>query len=94
MADATQGTNAVRRPSSTSSLCFSPSRNPDKSAETRYYALDAEMVTVVGPGELPARRAMVSVGVVDERLETLLYGRVAVPRGCEVVDGAFARMEG
>lgn len=58
------------------------------------YAIDTEMVTVIGPGELPARRAMVSVGIVNDRLETLLYGRVAVPKGCKVVDGAFARVEG
>lgn len=96
MADATRRPNAVRRPSATSSLCFSSSCNDgnSSSAEPRYYALDAEMVTVVGPGELPARRAMVSIGVVNERLETLLYGRVAVPSDCEVIDGAFARMEG
>lgn len=52
------------------------------------------MVTVVGPGELPERRAMVSVGIVNDRLETLLYGRVAVPKGCTVIDGGFARTEG
>lgn len=98
------GPNAVRKPCtqsknsrvSTPGLCFSSSRHrgKDKDAETRFYAIDAEMVTIVGPGELPARRAMVSVGVVNERLETLLYSRVAVPKGCEVTNGAFARMEG
>lgn len=93
MADSTRRPNAVRMPSPASSLCFSSSRNHCEKNETRY-ALDAEMVMVVGPGELPARRAMVSIGVVNERLETLLYGRVAVPEGCEVIDGAFARMEG
>ena len=95
MADPTRKPSAARRPSQISSLSFSSLRNDrGESADTRYYALDTEMVTVRGPGELPARRAMVSVGVVNERLETLLYGRVAVPSGCEVVDGAFARMEG
>lgn len=52
------------------------------------------MVTIEGPDDLPARRAMVSIGVVNERLETLLYARVAVPRGCKVTDGVFARMQG
>ena len=60
----------------------------------RHYAVDVEMVDVVGPGEAPERRAMVSVGVVNEHLETMLYGRVAVPRGCRVTTGAFARVEG
>lgn len=95
MDDVTRRPNAVRRPSPASSLCFLSLRDRGETAdETRYYALDAEMVTVAGPGELPARRAMVSIGVVNERLETLLHCRVAVPDGCEVVDGTFARMEG
>lgn len=96
MADAAPRPNAVRRPSTASALCSSSPHNHGNNSETetRFYALDAEMVTVVGPGELPARRAMVSIGVVDDRQETLLYGRVAVPSGCEVIDGAFARMEG
>lgn len=81
-------------PSLAPPLCFSSSHNHGKNDQTRYYALDAEMVTIVGPGELPVRRAMVSIGVVNERLETLLYGRVAVPNGCEVIDGTFASMEG
>ncbi|CAN0175982.1 unnamed protein product [Ectocarpus sp. 4 AP-2014] len=80
--------NAVRKPFQP----FSCHRGID--AGTRYYAVDIEMVTIEGPEDLPARRAMVSVGVVDERLETLLYGRVAVPRGCKVTDGVFARIQG
>lgn len=59
----------------------------------RCYAVDAEMVTVrLTSGE--EKRAMVSVGIVNDRLETVLYSRVAVPEGCEVVDGAFARVHG
>lgn len=83
--------NAVRKPS----RCFSSIRSPSKGADApSYYSFDAEMVTVKGPGELPERRAMVSVGVVNERLETVLYARVAVPNGCHVTDGAFARAQG
>ncbi|CAM9506281.1 unnamed protein product, partial [Laminaria digitata] len=92
--------NAIRKPctplksaagSTTTTMSFT--RRPHQAAR-QCYAIDTEMVTVVGPGGLPARRAMVSVGIVNDRLETILYGRVAVPRGCEVTDGAFARVEG
>ncbi|CAM9963348.1 unnamed protein product [Pylaiella littoralis] len=99
------GPNAVRKPCaplknsrvSTPAQCFPTSRHRGKDkgvSGTRFYAIDAEMVEIIGSGDLPARRAMVSVGVVNERLETLLYSRVAVPEGCKVTDGAFARMEG
>lgn len=60
----------------------------------QYYAVDAEMVMVVGPGDAPERRVMVSVGIVNQRLETVLYSRVRVPDGCQVTNGAFARVEG
>ncbi|CAN0215488.1 unnamed protein product, partial [Discosporangium mesarthrocarpum] len=58
------------------------------------YALDTEMVTVVGPGDAPSRRVCVSIGVVDQNLEVILYSRVRIPEGSEVVDGTFARLEG
>ncbi|CAM9930059.1 unnamed protein product [Ectocarpus fasciculatus] len=80
--------NAVRKPSQP----FSCRRGIG--AGMCYYAVDIEMVTIEGPDDLPARRAMVAAGVVNERLETLLYARVAVPRGCKVTDGVFARMQG
>lgn len=88
-ADAIRGpaANAVRKPSTQFRHIHAP---PHPS----HYAIDAEMVTVVGPGDLDKRRAMVSVGIVNDRLETVLYARVAVPRGCKVTDGAFARVAG
>lgn len=82
--------------SNTSGGSSSNNNNHQSRMKTRCcYAVDTEMVTITGPEvSLPAQRAMVSVGVVNERLETILYGRVAVPQGCEVIDGAFARAEG
>ncbi len=91
MTEKRKNTNAVRVPTRTPPLRFT---SPRDKGEDRCYAVDCEMVTIAGPGSLPRRRAMVAIGVVNERLETLLHGRVAVPRGCEVVDGTFARMEG
>lgn len=68
-------------------------RSCASSGSRRCYAVDAEMVTVrLTSGE--EKRAMVSVGIVNDRLETVLYSRVAVPEGCEIVDGAFARVHG
>lgn len=60
----------------------------------QYYAVDTEMVTVSGPGEAPERRVMVSIGIVNQKLETVLYARVRVPQGSHVTNGAFARVEG
>ncbi|CAM9446423.1 unnamed protein product [Scytosiphon promiscuus] len=83
--------NAVRKPS----RCYSSLQSLRQVAGApSYFSFDAEMVTVKGPEELPERRAMVSIGVVNERLETVLYARVAVPKGCQVIDGAFAREQG
>lgn len=87
------GSNSVRKPALAKTLSLF-SRDACEGQRPLHYAVDTEMVTVVGPGEMPERRVMVSVGVVNERLETLLYGRVAVPRGSRVTNGAFARTEG
>lgn len=88
------GSNSVRKPSLTSKTLSLFAKDASDGQRPLHYAVDAEMVTVIGPGEMPERRAMVSVGVVNERLETLLYGRVAVPRGSKVTDGTFAKTEG
>lgn len=91
---ASRPANASRKPSrSWTSRDDGKEGGGDRRGE-KCYAVDAEMVTVVGPGELPERRAMVSVGIVNERLETVLYGRVALPRQAKVTDGAFARVQG
>lgn len=100
--------NSVRKPAE--SLLNLSLFSPAKTGTTgRCYAVDTEMVTVAvleGAAGAPAgeeqvdarkrgeRRAMVSVGIVNDRLETVLYSRVAVPRGCVVTDGAFARVHG
>lgn len=81
-----RGTNGV-------TLC-STGTGPVNSTHRHCYAVDAEMVTAVGPGDAPERRIMVSIGIVNERLETVLYARVRVPEGCRVTNGAFARVEG
>lgn len=94
--------NAVRKPSESllnlSLFCSSGNRRELPlcgdvvAAAGGCYAIDAEMVTVRVRGR--DTRAMVSVGIVNDRLETVLYSRVAVPEGCEVIDGAFARVQG
>ena len=47
-----------------------------------------------GPGSTPERKVTVSVGIVDERLETILYARVMKPRGSHVTDDSFVRTTG
>lgn len=56
------------------------------------YAFDCEMVTAEFPGRASAGfQCVVSVGVVDERLEKILEARIKVPAGCRVTDDSFAR---
>ena len=53
------------------------------------------MVTAEFPGRASSQfQCVVSVGVMDERLEKILEARIKVPRGCHVTDDSFARARG
>ena len=62
----------------------------------RAFALDCEFIEVrQGKGEaLRHYKVTVSVGVVSEQLETILYARVKQPPRTQVFDDAFARTQG
>jgi len=62
--------------------------------EPTAFAIDCEMIMVEGPHGLPERKVTVSVGIVDERLETIMYARVMKPRGSRVTDDSFVRTTG
>ena len=64
------------------------------SAAAAAFAFDCEMVSAVFSPGAASERYVVSVGVVDERLEKILEARIKVPAGCTVVDDSFARAEG
>lgn len=66
------------------------------SQATRSFAIDCEFIKVrQGKGEtLQTWEVTVSVGVVSEELETILYARVQAPPRTQVFDDAFARTQG
>jgi len=62
----------------------------------RAFAVDCEFIQVRQGKGLDAREfsVTVSVGIVSEMLETILYARVRMPARCQVWDDAFARTVG
>lgn len=65
-------------------------------AQARAYSLDCEFIKV-RQGKGPEARTFnvtVSVGIVSEQLETILYARVKAPERCQVWDDSFARTVG
>lgn len=65
-------------------------------SHVRAYAVDCEFIQV-RQGKGPDARAFnvtVSVGIVSEMLETILYARVKQPPRCQVWDDSFARTVG
>ena len=52
------------------------------------------MVVAKREGAASTSKAVVSVGVVDEQMEKILYARVKVPDDCEIEDDTFVRRQG
>lgn len=76
-------------------------RSPGRPPVQRAYAIDCEMVEVVSSAQASmygqaavAHRAVVSIGVVDESMEVILYARVRKPATATVVNDTFARTKG
>jgi len=62
------------------------------SSQPPAYALDCEFITVRSRGV--EKRAVVSIGIVDNQLELILYSRIRIPEHFTVVDDSFVRTRG
>ena len=58
------------------------------------YAIDCEMVVVKAKRGEATTQSVVSVGVVDEQMEQILYARVKLSADCDVLDDSFVRVQG
>jgi hypothetical protein len=63
--------------------------------EPEAYAFDCEFIKVrdLASGQIN-QKAVCSIGVVDDRLEKILYTRIKKPLNSEVVDDSFVRTRG
>ena len=82
-----------RAPSPANKLNGSGRACPPEPELSPAYAFDCEMIQADFPGQ-DRFQCVVSVGVVDERLEKILEARIKIPPGCRVVDDSFARAQG
>lgn len=94
---ATGGTSVTMTSSSNTTTTTAASTMVEKG---RIYAIDCEFITVCS--KLPngahdmssSRKCVVSVGIVDEELEVILYARVKKPANTLVLDDSFVRTVG
>ena len=58
------------------------------------YALDCEFIQVIEQGNNTPSKSVVSIGIVDNQLELILYSRIRKPKNSTVVDDSFVRTRG
>ena len=58
------------------------------------FALDCEFIQVLEDGNNEHSKVVVSIGIVDNQLEKILYSRIRKPRNSSVLDDSFVRTRG